>query len=122
MARLPGFESIRPPRPTRQTEYVAARIAQAVVEVLNLDDFYWTPSECSLKAWQMQQAIMAGVRMYNMVRYLHSRHGGWHGGWPGDGIDEHCRHAGRKIEAGEVQLAVREWIERYEVPTETAER
>lgn len=112
MSRLPGFEDIRPPRPSRCDESVAVAIATRIVSEVNLDDFYWEPHQVSKKVDQMAVALMNGVfNGAKLIRHLHNKYGDWNR----EGVAEHCDYCGPGIEKEEVEKAVAHWRERYGV-------
>jgi hypothetical protein len=114
--RMPGFENIRPPEPTRRSENVAMRTAYRIVKQLNLDDFYWSPERIHDKVWEMKQALIEGVTLHRMIGHLCRKYNGWD--IPPedfDGVDEHCCHIGTAIHVEETNKAIAEWKRTYEV-------
>lgn len=118
--RLPGFENVRPPRPTRYDETVARAIAERLIREIDPDlqsgdeeGFYWTKAELPDRTWELQQAIMADVHPHALIRFCRKkfRATDWH--W--EGISENCRHYAPIAIQEEVAKAVKGWMERYEV-------
>lgn len=112
--QLPGFENVRPPIPTRSTEHVAKRIAEVIVNEVNLDDFYWTQAEKVCRVWEMQQVLMTGCSPWHLMRALAQKYPVWRASdW--EGIREHGEHIAAKVVNEEVDKARLEWRERYNV-------
>lgn len=108
--RLPGFEKIIPPKPTIRDEAVARTIAERIVEIVNLDDFYWTESQCEEHIFEAQQKIMLGCAPAKVFADQAQ--------WQGDdmeAIDDHCRAIADGIASEALQEAIARWRERYEV-------
>jgi hypothetical protein len=110
MARLPGFEDVRPPKPTRTTPAVADAIAKEIVEIINLDEFYFDANECEGLAWALSQAIQTGQPANKWLGIV-GRH--YRAIWT-DGIDEHFYHIAPGIVDEHVQRAIKQWEEKYE--------
>ena len=120
--RLPGFENVRPPKPTRYDEPVARRIAERLIREIDPDlkngderGFYWTLAELPELIWELQQAIMADIPEQRLIWYCRNTFDKTH--WRLEGITESCRFAASIVIRDEVAAAVKRWIKQYEVVT-----
>lgn len=99
------LRGLKPSRPTIQTKRVAEAIATRIVKEVNLDDFYWTPSELPDRIEDVTQEIMrCGNPATVFTRLRKSRGATDPYGW--EGINEHCRHIGDEIASEELQNAI----------------
>lgn len=108
------FKSMpRPPRPTIRHERVAMKIAKRIISEVNLDDFYWKPSELPDIIEDVAFEIMRCGRPATVFGRLLSKQplASCNGerithpyGW--EGIDDHCRYIADDIAAEELQAAI----------------
>ena len=123
--RLPGFENVRPPQPTRHDEYVARRIAERLIREIDPDlhqgdedGFYWSQAELSDRTWELQQAVMAHIPPGLLVRWCRKNFNPHN--WEQDGIETNCRHYAPIAILEEVEKAVAHWQAKYEVQADSA--
>ena len=107
------FPGLKPPVPTMRTIRVVVAIARRIVEIVNLDDFYWESSEIPERITDVAAEIMRCGRPLSVFQRLHHQQppisdsgerGGHPYGW--DGIDDHCRAIADDIAREEVEKAV----------------
>jgi len=110
--RFPSMFELRPPRPTTRDKKVARRISERLVCEVNLDDFYWEPSEIEDRVLDVTAEIVLNGEPAKVFHRLAKKYTGADPyGW--EGIDDHCRAIADEIEAEEVQKARREYAKRY---------
>lgn len=111
------FPGLKPIVPTIRTPSVARRIAERIVAAVNLDDFYWTPSEVPDRIEDVAAEIVRCGRPATVIDRLH-RKSPWVSDerrervtepWGWDGINNHCRDIADGIAEEELDAA----IERY---------
>lgn len=121
--RFKSMKNLKPPRPTIREEKVATKIAERIIDEVNLDEFYWEGSEIEDRITDVAFEIMrcgrpATVfgRLYGIQPRVGDKEFGLRVthpyGW--EGIDDHCRAIADEIAAEELRSALAHYKNLYE--------
>lgn len=118
--RFEAMKELKPPEPGIRDEAIAKRIAERIVNAVNLDEFYWTPDEIEERVADVTSEIVLNgdpksvfqrlVRNQRPVNCAGKKEGH---PYAFVGIDDHCRNIAAEITGDELIEAQIRYQQRY---------